>query len=107
MLAPCERASKAIASPILYISSSFQVLACASEVGKTVVPIAMCPCGHSSANKTGIPKRVSSTAYFCKAFSALADNSGFKPVSNVFCVQGSARRTAQNEPIGIAFIRSL
>ena len=39
-------------------------LAADKAVGNTVVPIAMCPCGHSSANKTGIPSLVFSTAYF-------------------------------------------
>ena len=35
---------------------------------------------------------------------AFAASSGFKPVSSVFCVHGSARSTAQNEPMGAASI---
>ena len=55
----------------------------------------------------GIPKRVLSTAYFCNAFNAFAPDWGFSPVSKVFCVHGSARSTAQKEPMGAALIRSL
>ena len=89
------------------ISASSKVPACDNAVGNTVVPIAMCPCGHSSAISIGMPSRVFSTAYFCILFNASAASRGFKPLARVLRVHGSARSTAQSDPNGCCAMRSL
>ena len=80
-----------MASPNSSISAVSQVEARPMPVGKTVVPMAIWPWGISSWRKTGMSRLM-------KAFANVAARSGVKPVSRVFCVQGSARNVAQRLP---------
>ncbi len=97
MCAPWLRTSVPMTEPTDWMRAGVQV-AMPMPVGNTVAPIAMCPWGASSAMNMGMPSRVWSITYFCSAFPAMAARRGFRPLSRVLRVQGSARYTAHSIP---------